>query len=220
MPPSPPLSDLPEIEPWTADDELLESTREDGRPRLRFHVPEHPHIVVGRGAKPALEVHLERARADGIPVRRRPGGGGAVVLDPGNLVVSLALPTTGPGDLDRRVSRIMGWFLEGLSNAGISGLQRRGFSDITLGDWKVSGSGMFQPRKTLYFSATLLVDADLRLMDRYLLHPPKEPDYRQGRPHREFVTNLAKHYPGLTVEILQERLAEYLEAEKAIRSSP
>ncbi|MDO9172389.1 MAG: lipoate--protein ligase family protein, partial [bacterium] len=33
----------------------------------------------------------------------------------------------------------------------------------------------------------LLFDPDLDLMERLLPHPPREPGYRRGRPHRAFL---------------------------------
>lgn len=36
---------------------------------------------------------------------------------------------------------------------------------------------------------TLLYNADLNLIERYLATPPSMPDYRQARPHLEFVAN-------------------------------
>jgi len=61
----------------------------------------------------------------------------------------------------------------------------------------------------LYYSASLLVNAQLSLVERYLRHPPREPKYRDGRSHLEFVANLAtSSIP--SAEKLQERLGAVL----------
>jgi lipoate-protein ligase A len=39
----------------------------------------------------------------------------------------------------------------------------------------------------VYYSASLLVKPDVSLVERYLRHPPREPEYRRGRSHREFM---------------------------------
>ncbi len=40
------------------------------------------------------------------------------------------------------------------------------------------------------------LDPDLDLVDRYLLYPPREPDYRYGRSHRKFMGSLKSlHLP-------------------------
>lgn len=49
---------------------------------------------------------------------------------------------------------------------------------------------------------------NLGLIDQFLLHPPREPEYRQGRPHCEFVANL-----GLPVDLVGETLASAWEAQ-------
>ncbi len=45
-------------------------------------------------------------------------------------------------------------------------------------------------RDHLLYHGTLLYDFPLPAISRYLAQPPREPDYRQGRPHEAFVTNL------------------------------
>ena len=53
-----------------------------------------------------------------------------------------------------------------------------------------SGSCIYRTRGLLYYSTTLLLDPDLELVERYLPHPPREPEYRRGRPHRDFMTSV------------------------------
>jgi lipoate-protein ligase A len=56
------------------------------------------------------------------------------------------------------------------------------------------------------YSATLLVDPDLDLVERYLAHPPREPEYRRGRPHRDFMGRLGGLDTTPPGEILAGRL--------------
>lgn len=72
------------------DDGLLESTGNDGRPRLRlWYNP--PCIVLGRGY--ARRVAKPVANVGGLPVLVRSSGGEIVLHGPGVLNVSLAVPT-------------------------------------------------------------------------------------------------------------------------------
>jgi lipoate-protein ligase A len=66
----------------------------------------------------------------------------------------------------------------------------RGTGDLCLGDRKVLGSSAFSGRGAFFYQASLLVEANLDLMERYLRHPSREPTYRRGRGHREFLTTL------------------------------
>jgi lipoate-protein ligase A len=83
---------------------------------------------------------------------------------------------------------------------------QRGTGDLCVGDRKFLGSSLFRRRRLLFYQASLLVSANLSLLDRYLAHPSREPEYRRGRSHRDFVTNLCQVSPGLTCGVLAERL--------------
>jgi lipoate-protein ligase A len=45
-------------------------------------------------------------------------------------------------------------------------------------------------RRHLLYHGTLLYDFDLSLIARCLKVAPRQPDYRQGRDHHQFVTNV------------------------------
>jgi len=176
-----------EFPPYDLDDALIEATRSDGTTRLAVRRVSEVSVVLGRASKMELELHHERCVADGVPVLRRRGGGCAVVLDPGNLVISLALPAPGFGQVDKLWRGLTGWLLTGLEAAGVPGLYQDGICDLVLADRKVGGAAMYRARGLVYYSTTLLLSPRVDLMERYLPHPPREPDYRQGRSHSEFV---------------------------------
>jgi lipoate-protein ligase A len=66
----------------------------------------------------------------------------------------------------------------------------RGTSDLALGQLKFSGNSIRLKRDHLLYHGTLLYGFPLGLIDRCLAMPPRRPEYRQGRPHRAFLTNL------------------------------
>lgn len=186
----------PRIEDYTLDDELIEDVRADRMPRLRIYAPGETIVVIGRGSRPEIELHLHACADDGVPVRKRRGGGCSVVLDPGNVIVSLAVPFKGIGDNRKHLARLSGWLIDGLAKTGVPGVKCRGISDLALGDRKIGGSCLYRAKDLLYYSSTLLVDPDLDRIDRYLKHPPREPDYRRRRSHREFLDSLSfRGYP-------------------------
>ena len=176
---------------YDLDDAQIQATVTDGKPRVSVYLPDHPMVVLGRGSKPELEVHLAACEAAKVPVLRRRGGGCAVLLDPGNVIVSLTLSVEGIGRNQEHFHRISAWLIAALAHLGLPGLTRRGVSDLCLGELKVGGSCIQRQRGLLYYSTTLLVSPDMPLMSRCLRHPPREPEYRQGRSHAEFVGRLA-----------------------------
>jgi lipoate-protein ligase A len=100
---------------------------------------------------------------------------------------------------------------EALTRCGAVGLEIRGISDLALGERKVAGSSLRLWKGWVLFQVSVLVDVDVRLLERYLRAPSREPRYRRGRPHREFVVTLRG--AGLpvacarVVEVLREALA-------------
>jgi lipoate-protein ligase A len=175
---------------YTRDDDLIAAVRADGQPHLRVYPAPRPEVVLGRGGKARRELIEAQVRAEGLPVSRRRGGGGAVVLDPGNVIVSLALPSPGVGGIRDAFDRLTGWVIDGLRRAGVPDVTQGGTSDLVLADRKVGGSCLYQGPGVLFYSTTLLQDPDVERMERILAHPPREPDYRRGRSHRDFVGRL------------------------------
>lgn len=159
--------------------------------RVRIYSVDAPMVVLGRGSRAEREVDLEACREDGVELRRRRGGGCSVVLDPGNVVVTASVPAPGIGDNQRHFDRMCTWLMDGLEAIGVTGVRQTRISDLAVGDRKVAGCCIARRPGRLLFSAALLVDADLDRLERYLRHPPREPDYRRGRSHRDFVTRLA-----------------------------
>ena len=66
----------------------------------------------------------------------------------------------------------------------------RGISDVVVGDRKISGNAQARRWGGVLLHGTLLRDLDLALVEACLRHPPREPEYRRGRSHRDFLTTL------------------------------
>jgi lipoate-protein ligase A len=183
------VADLPTV-PYSLDDEMIARTQEDGWPRVRVYEPPEVAVVIGRGGRQNLELNTATIAADGVTLYKRPGGGCSVVLDPGNLVISVAVALPGIGGIKTAFAGISDWLITALHACGVPGVRQRGISDLAIGEKKIGGSCMYRTRDLVYYSTTLLVNPDLDLVHRYLLHPPREPGYRAGRDHRHFMGSL------------------------------
>lgn len=160
-------------------------------PVLRVLEAREVVVVLPRSRDPEREIHLGRCREDGIPVVVRPSGGGAVVLAPGVVTASLLVVEPAGGALpERHFRRFCGGVAKALVGAGVRALTVRGVSDLAVGDRKIAGSALRLWGGRVLFQISLLVDIDVELFERYLAMPSREPDYRAGRRHREFVTTL------------------------------
>ena len=65
-----------------------------------------------------------------------------------------------------------------------------GTCDLTLAGRKFSGNSLRCKREAILYHGTLLYAANIEQIADCLIMPPRQPDYRQQRPHREFLTNL------------------------------
>jgi lipoate-protein ligase A len=172
------------------DDDIIKATCQDGEPRVKTTVYPKPMVVLGRGSDPEIELYVDNCIEDNVQVVRRRGGGCAVVIDPGNVVVSMVLPMKRLGGVTMYFNWMSILVMVGLTEIGVPNLRRKGISDIVLENRKVAGSCVWCSKGFLYYTATLLVQPQVELMERYLRYPPKEPDYRLGRSHRDFVGRL------------------------------
>lgn len=200
----------PPVANFDFDDHLLDQVRSDDRPRMQVTLPPHPMVVLGRGSRIDAELDLAACLRDEVPLYRRRGGGCAVVLDPGNVVVSVVLPVPGFGDNQAHFRRISDWLIAALERTGFQGITQDGISDLVLADRKIAGACIYRPPGLLYYSASLLAAPRIELMGRYLLHPPREPSYRRQRPHDEFVGQLLEDSAGVNAAAGAATVAEQL----------
>lgn len=175
-------------------------------------------VVMGSGSQVEKEIDAEACLEDGVLVQRRRGGGCSVVIDPGNVVVAVALPVEGLGGITHHFEWISSWLCEELEGLGIRGVTREGVSDLAIEGRKFAGSCIHRSKDLLHYSVTMIVDGRVELIERYLLHPPREPDYRAGRRHGDFVRPLAEHPGGWTAPSLEARLREVLTPERLART--
>jgi lipoate-protein ligase A len=177
---------------------------------LRVWQPTSPFVVVGRGSQVAREVNLSAAEAAGIPVMRRISGGAAIVAAPGCLMYAVLLSYQRRPHLrmlDQAHRTVMEAMVQAIQPL-VPQLGWDGTCDLVVSARKVSGNSLRCRREWLLYHGTLLLDMDLKLLDQFLLHPPREPEYRQKRQHAEFVANL-----GLGAEPLAGELARVWNAQ-------
>ena len=176
------------------DEALLDEAEQSEQPRecLRLWESDRPMVVVGRNSRVDLEVHEDACRAADVPVLRRTSGGCAIVAGPGCLMYAVVLSYELRPEL-RMLDVAHRFVLETIA-AGLRPLlpsvERRGTSDLALGELKFSGNSLRCRRKALLYHGTLLYDFPLELVSKYLKMPPRQPDYRGDREHREFIVNL------------------------------
>jgi lipoate-protein ligase A len=185
---------LPSAPANLALDETLLIEADEGRAGavLRFWESPEFAVVLGASRRIAEEVLVAACRSDGVPILRRSSGGGTVLIGPGALNVTLVLPSSAAPGL-AAVDCAQRFVLERLA-AALSTAEEAvtvlGSGDLTLGNRKFAGSAQRRLRHWFLVHCTILYEFPLRRISRYLAMPPRQPAYRQGRPHDEFLRNL------------------------------
>jgi lipoate---protein ligase len=193
------------------DSALFESVEHGASESLyRSWQAARPVVVVGRHSRVAADVFHDACLADGVHVLRRGSGGGAVVLGPGCLNYAVVLSLVSRPEL-ANVAASFRYILERIVVAlDIPGLAVAGGTDLALDGRKVSGNAQRRGRRALIHHGTLLFGFETGLATRYLQEPVRQPAYRTGRRHAEFIGNIP-----LPAETIRERLED---AWSALRS--
>ncbi len=190
-----------------AMDELMLAKAEKGEAgeTLRFWSCEDHFVVLGRGCSAEEECFLPKCREDGVKVLRRISGGGTVLQGRGCLNFSAVLSY----DRDENYTNIVRSYekiIRDLSKAfrgkGL-GAEFMPVSDLAAGGKKFSGNAQARKRKYFLHHGTVLHGMELSKIDSYIKYPPREPGYRQGRAHGEFVGNI-----GLSEKDIKEAVIE------------
>ncbi len=206
------------VENLALDDALLEELEHSGKdPVLRLWESDCYFVVLGRACRPADDVHVDVCEQDDIPVLRRASGGGTVLQGPGCLSYALVLPLTLHADLGNIRSTNL-FVLTRMAAA----LQRwhpavafRGISDLAIAGFKISGNAQRRTRRAVLFHGTVLHNLPADLVARYLKQPARQPEYRQGRPHAEFLSRL-----DAPPHALKEAIADVWDARVALVDWP
>ena len=205
---------LPTIAENLALDEALLNDADAGlqpHETLRLWHATEPFIVLGRSSRVDDEVDREFAERKGIPIFRRVSGGATILADRGCMFYGLLLSLERRPQLrmlDVAHQFVMSRLLSALQPHA-SQIQFDGTCDLVVSQRKVSGNSLRLVRNWMLYHGTLLLDMDFHNLDRVLRHPPREPDYRHGRPHSQFVANL-----NLPAELISRSLRSEWQADE------
>lgn len=177
------------------DEELVTA----GRGVIRFWETTQECVVLGRSGQCERDVDLDACHRASVPILRRFSGGGTVLLGPGCLNYAIVLPiswNSAWGDVRYSFRWIMNRMRQALR---LPGLRLEGDCDLSLNDRKVSGNAQRRTSEAILHHGTILYDFDPARAEQFLRPPHRQPAYREGRRHRDFLGNV----PLSTEEIRQ-----------------
>lgn len=149
-------------------------------------------VVLGISGKPEVMVHEDKIAAAGVPLIKRFSGGGTVICDADTLFVTFIAAADALPDVAPYPEPILQWtadvYGDAFSRCGVGGF-RVNANDYCLEDLKFGGNAQSISGKRWLHHTSLLWDYDAERMEM-LKQPPKQPEYRQNRPHGKFVRGL------------------------------
>lgn len=183
------------------DIEILDSKQNNS---FCIIIPSETCVVIGASNNYKDAVYAEKIEQDKINVYKRLSGGQTVLLSPETLVIGVKIINTDRSHFFFKI--INSKIIKTLESLGVENLYSKGISDISIHNKKILGSSMFKKKDTLYYHAVLNIKEDPELISRYIKHPTKEPDYREGRHHSEFITSLELEGYSIDIESIKRSL--------------
>ncbi len=171
-------------------------------------------VVIGRNQNPWIECRNELLESEGGKLARRLSGGGAVFHDMGNLNFTFLLSEE-DFDLNKQLRVIQTACSAFQINAEFSGR-----NDLLVDGMKFSGNAFFHSGNAAYHHGTLLVNADMEKLSRYLSPSKAKLKSKGVQSVRSRVTNLIDFAPNLTCDILKDALKTAFSEVYQLTSSP
>ncbi len=196
------------VNPWhnLALEELIFDRHESG---VNLYLWQNQNtVVIGRNQNAWKECRHEELERDGGKLARRSSGGGAVFHDLGNLNFTF---TTVRKEYD--LNRQLGVIISAVNALGIEA-RFTGRNDIvTESGAKFSGNAFRYSQFTGMHHGTILVDADMTKLGKYLAPSESKLKSKGVESVRARVCNLTEYQSGLTIGRMQDALMDAFKRE-------
>ena len=168
-------------------------------------------VVIGKNQNAVSECRTELLKEEGGTLARRLSGGGAVFHDLGNLNFTFLCSTE-----NLEIPKHMQVIREACRLAGIE-TELSGRNDILADGRKFSGNAFYNSRGHSYHHGTILIEANMEKLGRYLTPPKAKLEAKGVKSVRSRVVNLTELAPSLTCEKMKEFLLAALETVYGIK---
>lgn len=171
-------------------------------------------VVIGRNQNPWVECRTTLLEQEGGFLARRMSGGGAVFHDFGNLNFTFVTAEENY-DLQKQFSVLT----EACKILGIPA-QLSGRNDVTAAGRKFSGNAFYRASGKACHHGTLLIDADMEKLGKYLMPSPAKLQAKGVDSVRSRVVNLRELSPEITVDAMKNAMVAAFSRVYALEAIP
>lgn len=162
-------------------------------------------VVIGSNQNAWKECRISTLEADGGKLARRLSGGGAVFHDKGNLNFTFLMC-----EEDYSIQKQLSVICQACAEAGIIATPS-GRNDVLTDGRKFSGNAFYHHQGKAYHHGTLLINADMEKMQKYLSPSKAKLESKGVASVRSRVVNLSQLSPGLTCDTMKKHMTKAFE---------
>jgi lipoate-protein ligase A len=208
---------VPPVESAALDEAILTAHTGGSVPNtLHFYIRSAPTISVGYFQKISDTVDLDECRKRNVQIIRRKSGGSSIYTDRDQLIFSLIVHESDlPDDRMQSFRRTCEPVALAISSFGVEA-KYRPMNDIEIAGKKVSGNAQLRRKGSVLQHGTLIVAADLQVMDA-VLRLPESARSGASKPS-DRVTSLASVLGTKPdMEALKSKIVEELSKEFSVK---
>lgn len=202
-------------------DEVLLDRLDAGEiePTVRFWYRTGPAIPLGRFQAYADEVAPEYVEMEGIDVVRRITGGGAMFVEPGDVITySMYLPEKDvPNNIEESYEVLDEWAIEGLHNVGLAAYHEP-LNDITHQEGKIGGSAQLRSGNAVLHHTTMSYSVNIESMLKALRIGKEKVSDKAVKSAEKRVARITDHVDSSRREVI-ESLKSAVESNYGARSA-
>ncbi|KPL01266.1 MAG: hypothetical protein AMJ91_00460 [candidate division Zixibacteria bacterium SM23_73_3] len=175
---------------------------------LRFWRVNGASVVVGYGNECAKTVDIVACKNSRVRIIRRFSGGGSVFLSEKCLNYTIIIPQTlsnGLRHISPSFQAINGMVVDTLKEFQLPAKVEED-TDVAVNSRKIAGSSQSRRWGVLCHQGTILIESETENIEKLIKNPTKQPKYRNGRTHKDFLTSLKQEREEIDDKLFERRL--------------
>ena len=205
-----------------AIDEVLTEKMESGNlePTLRFWYRENPSVPFGRFQSLEDEVEVDYAEENDVELVRRITGGGAMYVEPGNVITySLYLPKEKVSeDIEESYEQLDRFAVEALKELGVEASYEP-LNDIEHEKGKLGGAAQLRKEETILHHTTISYDLDTEEMLRVLRIGKEKISDKAVKSAEKRVSRISDHIDHPRQKVIQKFIEKFRQNHSAEKDS-